>query len=417
MDSERPGVAAAAWAAGTIVIIGAGQAGGWAAQTLRKEGFAGRVVLIGDELHPPHERPPLSKAVLSGEAVSQSTWLQKSDAFDALALDWRPGTKVTRIDRAAKRLELTDGETLAYDKLILCTGGRARTLPIPGAEAKGVHTLRKIDDALALAPLLQPGRHVVVVGGGWIGLEVAATARKRGADVVVVEAQSRLCERTVPSEISEHLLALHRTHGTRVLLGAGVAGFSATDDGRSAVTLADGSVLACDAIVVGVGLAPNDELARDAGLACDGGVIVDARCRTSDPDILAAGDVAVTDNPWAGRRLRLESWQNAQEQGIAAARSALGLEVDYRPLPWFWSDQYGMNLQIYGIPTPSLRVVVRGVAGSDSFVLFYLEGDVVKAAIGPNAARDLRFARRLIEQRKPVDPQRLADVAVPMSKL
>ena len=417
MDSERPGVAAAAWAAGTIVIIGAGQAGGWAAQTLRKEGFAGRLVLIGDELHPPHERPPLSKAVLAGEAVPQSTWLQKSDAFDALALEWRPGIQVRRIDRAAKRLELADGETLSYDKLIMCTGGRARTLPIPGADAPGVNTLRKIDDALALAPLLQPGRHVVVVGGGWIGLEVAATARQKGAEVVVVEAQSRLCERTVPSEISEHLLALHRTHGTRVLLGAGVASFSSTDDGRSAVTIADGRVLACDAIVVGVGLVPNDELARDAGLACDGGVIVDARCRTSDPDILAAGDVAVTDNAWAGRRLRLESWQNAQEQGIAAARSALGLEVDYRPLPWFWSDQYGMNLQIYGIPTPSLRVVVRGVAGSDSFVLFYLEGDVVKAAIGPNAARDLRFARRLIEQRKPVDPQRLADIAVPMSRL
>jgi 3-phenylpropionate/trans-cinnamate dioxygenase ferredoxin reductase component len=258
---------------------------------------------------------------------------------------------------------------------------------------------------------------VVVIGGGWIGLEVAATARQKGADVVVVEAQARLCERTVPADISEHLLALHRKHGTRVLLGAGVAGFSATDDGKSAVMLSDGRVLACDAIVVGVGLVPNDELARDAGLACDGGVIVDAGCRTTDRDILAAGDVTVTDNPWAGRRLRLESWQNAQEQGIAAARSALGLAVDYRPLPWFWSDQYGMNLQIYGMPTPSLRVVVRGVAGADSFVLFYLDGDVIKAAIGPNAARDLRFAKRLIEQRKPVDPQRLADLGVPMSKL
>jgi len=417
MDAERPAVAAGEWATATIVIVGAGQAGGWAAQTLRKEGFAGRLVLIGDELHPPHERPPLSKAVLAGESVPQSTWLQKSDAFDALALEWRRGTQVKRIDGAAKRLELADGEMLAYDKLILCTGGRARTLPIPGADAPGVHTLRTIEDALRLAPLLQAGRQVVVVGGGWIGLEVAATARQKGADVVVVEAQSRLCERTVPSEISEHLLALHRTHGTRVLLGAGVAGFGSTDDGRSAVTLADGKVLACDAIVVGVGLVPNDELARDAGLDCDGGVIVDARCRTSDPDILAAGDVAVADNPWAGRRLRLESWQNAQEQGIAAARSALGLEVDYRPLPWFWSDQHGMNLQIYGIPMPSMRVVLRGVAGSDSFILFYLDGDVVKAAIGPNAARDLRFARRLIEQRKPVDPQRLADTGVPMSKL
>lgn len=417
MDAERPEVAAAAWAAGTIVIVGAGQAGGWAAQTLRKEGYTGRIVLIGDERHPPHERPPLSKAVLAGQAEPQSTWLQKSDAFDALGLEWRPDTKVMRIDRPGKRLALADGQTLAYDKLILCTGGRARTLTIPGADAPAVHTLRTVDDALALAPLLQPGRSVVVIGGGWIGLEVAATARQKGAEVTVVEAQRRLCERTVPAEISEHLLALHRRHGTQLRLGAGVAGIASAADGRSVVTLTDGSELACDAIVVGVGLVPNDELARAAGLHCDGGVIVDASCRTSDPDILAAGDVAVAENPWAGRRLRLESWQNAQEQGIAAARSALGLEVDYRPLPWFWSDQYGMNLQIYGIPTPTQQVVVRGVPGADSFVLFYLEADVVKAAIGPNAARDLRFARRLIEQRKPVDVQRLADTAVPLSKL
>jgi 3-phenylpropionate/trans-cinnamate dioxygenase ferredoxin reductase component len=417
MSSERPGVAAAACADATIAIIGAGQAGGWAAQTLRKEGFAGRVVLIGDETHPPHERPPLSKAVLSGEAAPQSTWLQKAEAFETLGLEWRPGARVTRIDRAAKRLEMAGGEMLAYDKLILCTGGRARMLAVPGANSAAVRTLRTIDDALALAPMLAPGRSVVVVGGGWIGLEVAATARKRGADVVVVEAQSRLCERTVPCEISEHLLALHRSHGTRVILGAGIAGFATDTDDRSVVTLADGQALSCDAIVVGVGMVPNDDLAREAGLECDGGVVVDSRCRTSDPDILAAGDVAVTANPWAGRRLRLESWQNAQEQGIAAARSALGLEVDYQPLPWFWSDQYAMNLQIYGIPTPTHRVVARGTPGSDSFVLFYLDGDVVKAALGPNAARDLRFARRLIERRLPVDPQRLADIGVPMAKL
>ena len=258
---------------------------------------------------------------------------------------------------------------------------------------------------------------MAVIGGGWIGLEVAATARKKGADVVVVEAQSRLCERTVPREISEHLLALHRSHGTRVLLGAGVSDRAARPDGRSIVTLADGEALTCDAIVAGIGMLPNDDLARDAGLACDGGVIVDSRCRTSDPDIFAAGDVAVTPNPWAKRRLRLESWQNAQEQGMAAARSALGLEGDYQPLPGFWSDQYGMNLQIFGVPSPTHRVVTRGAAGSDSFILFYLEGDVVEAALGPNAARDLRFARRLIEQRKPVDALRLADTGVPMARL
>lgn len=417
MNTERPGVAAAACAAETIVIIGAGQAGGWAANTLRAEGFKGRLVLIGDESHPPHERPPLSKAVLAGEAVPESTRLHKADAFEALALDWRPGVAVTRIDRIRKRLELLGGETLAYDKLILCTGGRARILTVPGVEAATVYTLRTIDDALALAPMLRPGRNVVVVGGGWIGLEVAATARKMGADVVVVEAQSRLCERTVPREISEHLFALHRSHGTRVMLSASITSLASSGDGRSVVSLANGDELKCDTIVAGIGLIPNDELARSAKLECDGGVIVDSRCRTSDLDIFAAGDVAVTPNPWAGRKLRLESWQNAQEQGIAAARSALGLEVDYQPLLWFWSDQYSMNLQIYGVPTPSHRVVARGTPGSDSFVLFYLDGNVVNAALGLNAARDLRFARRLIQQRKVVDPDRLADVQVPMSKL
>jgi 3-phenylpropionate/trans-cinnamate dioxygenase ferredoxin reductase subunit len=426
MNAERPEVAAAAWADATIAIVGAGQAGGWSAQTLRREGFTGRIVLIGDEAHPPHERPPLSKAVLAGEAAPESTSLLGPEAFAALALDWRPRARVTRIDRAAKRLEFVDAELLAYDKLILCTGGRARTLAIPGADGKGVHTLRTIDDALALAPLLQSGKRVVVIGGGWIGLEAAATARMKGADVVVVEAQGRLCERTVPREMSEHLLALHRSHGTRVMLGARLKAFSSNEHGRSVVKLVDGHTLECDAVVVGVGLVPNDELARDAGLACDGGVIVDAQCRTSDPDILAAGDVAVTPNPWAGRPLRLESWQNAQEQGMAAARSALGFEVDYQPLPWFWSDQYGMNLQIYGVPQPSHRVVMRGgrggrgergEPGSDSFVLFYLDGDVVKAALGPNAAKDLRYARRLIERGLPVDPQRLCDVAMPMSKV
>jgi 3-phenylpropionate/trans-cinnamate dioxygenase ferredoxin reductase component len=416
MNSERPQVAAAACTLDTIVIVGAGQAGGWAAQTLRNEGYTGRVVLIGDEAHPPHERPPLSKAVLAGEALPESTHLMKRPAFDALQLDWRPGVRVSRIDRAGKRLELADGVTLGYDKLILCTGGRARKLAIPGADLASVFTLRTIDDAFALAPQLQPGKTVAVVGGGWIGLEVAATARKKGAQAIVIEAQPRLCERSVPSEISEHLLALHRSHGTQVMLGAGVAAFERRIDGRSMVSLTDGRSIECDAIFLGIGLVPNDELARDAGLACDGGVLVDSQCRTSDADILAAGDVAVAPNPWTGRRTRLESWQNAQEQGIAAARSALGLEVDYRPLPWFWSDQYGMNLQIYGVPEPRHRVVARGNPGADSFVLFYLDGDVVKAALGPNAARDLRFARRLIEQGKPVLPERLADSSVPMAK-
>ncbi|MEM5429190.1 NAD(P)/FAD-dependent oxidoreductase [Cupriavidus oxalaticus] len=416
MISDPPPGATAISTAATIVIVGAGQAGGWAARTLRSEGFAGRLVLIGDEAHPPYERPPLSKAVLAGEAAPASTWLHKPEAFEALRMEWWVDTRVARIDRGAKCLEMSDGERLSYDKLILCTGGKARVLAVPGADTTPSHTLRTIGDALSLAPELQPGRSIVIVGGGWIGLEVAATARRKGADVTVVEAQSRLCERTVPPEISEHLLGLHGAHGTRVMLGARITGIAQGADGKSVVTLADGSTLACHAIVAGVGLVPNDALARDAGLACDGGVIVDRSCRTSDPDIFAAGDVAVAPNPWAGRRLRLESWQNAQDQGIAAARAALGLAVDYAPLPWFWSDQYGMNLQICGIPLPSHRVVARGTPCEDSFLLCYLDGDVVQAAIGANAARDLRFARRLIEQRRQVDPDRLADLGVPMAK-
>jgi 3-phenylpropionate/trans-cinnamate dioxygenase ferredoxin reductase subunit len=288
---------------------------------------------------------------------------------------------------------------------------------IPGADLPGLFTLRNIDDARALGAALLPGKKIVVVGGGWIGLEVAATARKKGMEVTVVEAMARLCERTVPPEISAYLARLHAKHGTQVILGAGVAAFARDARGRLAVSLADGRKLDCDAVVVGIGLVPNDELAREAGLECDGGVVVDAQCRTSDPHILAAGDVAAWHCSWAGRRMRLESWQNAQEQGIAAGRSALGVEVDHQPLPWFWSDQYDTNLQIYGMPDSSHRVVVRGDIQSDSFVLFYLDGDRVRSAVGPNAARDLRFARRLIESRKVVDPELLADTRVAMSKI
>ncbi|WP_061960125.1 NAD(P)/FAD-dependent oxidoreductase [Cupriavidus pauculus] len=417
MNPDRPTDATAGPTGETIAIVGAGQAGFWAAQTLRKEGFTGRLVLIGEELHPPHERPPLSKAVLAGEAAADSTWLISLDALQALNLEWWPDTRVFRIERERKRFVLDSGETLAYNKLILCTGGRARMLSVPGSDDASVYALRTIGDAQALAPMLKPGRSIVVIGGGWIGLEVAATARKRGAKVTVLEAQSRLCERTVPKEISEHLLALHLAHGVNIILGAEASSIARQADGRTQISLADGRALVCDAIVAGIGLEPNDELAKEAGLECDRGVIVDSRCQTSDSNIFAAGDVAVAPNPWAGRPIRLESWQNAQEQGIAAGRAALGLPVDYKPLPWFWSDQYDMNLQIYGVPAPSHRVVSRGAPETGSFVLFYLDGDVIQAALGANSAKDLRFAKRLIEQKKSVDIALLTDMNTPMSKI
>lgn len=401
----------------TIVVIGAGQAGSWAVRTLRDEGFKGRVVLIGDEPHPPYERPPLSKAVLSGEATPESVHLLSAEMMATLSIEWLASTRVAGLDRAAKRVTLTDGQTIGYSRLVLCTGGRARALDVPGASLPGVHVLRTIDDALRLAPTLRPGTRVAVVGGGWIGLEVAATARQRGAQATVIEAMCRLCERSVPAALSERLLDLHTAHGTKMLLEANVASFARMADGTLMVKLTDGREIVCDVAVVGIGLVPNDELARAAGLHCDGGVLVDAQCRTSDPDVFAAGDLAVARNGWAGRNMRLESWQNAQEQGIAAAKSVLGVAVHYDPLPWFWSDQYGVNLQIYGVPSPSHQVVVRDLPAAGGFIFFYLEGERVVAALGGNAARDLRFARRLIERRTLVSPDSLADESVPLAKL
>lgn len=400
-----------------IVIVGAGQAGGWAAQTLRKEGFSGKLTLVGEEPHVPYERPPLSKSILAGAAEIESAHLFKQPVFDELALSWRPNVAVTAIQRSTKEVVLSTQEHLSYDKLILCTGGRARALAVPGAELPNIFTLRTIDDARALRKALEQAKRAIVIGGGWIGLEVAATARAMGVQVTVVEAARRLCERTVPVGISDYLKRLHVQNGTELILGTGVARFARNAAGGMDVALTDGQTRSCDVVVVGVGLVPNDELARNAGLDCDGGVIVDAQCRTSDPHILAAGDVTSWHSSWAGRRLRLESWQNAQEQGIAAARSALGHQVNHQPLPWFWSDQYGVNLQIYGMPADSNRIVVRGDVLSDTFIVFYLDGEQVNAALGPNSARDLRFARRLIETQKPVDAARLCDVGIPMSKL
>ena len=398
-----------------IVIVGAGQAGGWAAATLRKEGHTGTIVLIGDEPHPPYERPPLSKAVLLGTAPPESTHLFSVEAFEKLTLDWRPGVRVSAIDRAAHRLTLADGGSLGYDKLILCMGGRPRLLAIEGAGLPQVHVLRTLADAARLRAGLRPGGRVVVVGGGWIGLETAASARAQGMEAVVVEAGPRLCERSVPVEVSNLLQAVHRSHGVDVRLGAQVTAFEAVGE-RAGVRLADGTLLVCDLIVVGVGLVPNDELAREAGLGCEGGVCVDAACRSSDPDIYAAGDLAVMTNPRTGRATRLESWQNAQEQGIAAARAVLGRPVRYEPLPWFWSDQFDVNLQIYGVASPSHRVVLRREPGNTAGIWFFLQGDVIEAAIGVNAGRDLRHAKRLIESGKAVDAGRLADPNTAMAR-
>jgi len=400
---------------GNIVIAGAGQAGGWVAKTLRAEGYAGRIVLIGAEQHPPHERPPLSKAVLGGEAPPEVTHLLKPDEFAALNADFRAGARAMRVDRSARRIELAGGDGVPYDKLILTTGGTARRLPVPGGDLPRVFYLRTIEDSLAIRAALGPGKKLAVIGGGWIGLEVAATARKRGTSVVVVEALDRLCARTVPPAISAFLRARHEREGVEIRLGVGVQAIE--DGGALAVRLADGGVVEADAVVAGIGLEPEVALARDAGLTVDNGVVVDEQCRTSDPDIFAAGDCANTPLPCLGRRVRLESWANAQNQAIVAAKAALGRDARYDELPWFWSDQYDVNLQILGLPARWPEPIVRGDPAGGSFSHFYLDGDRIAAVVSVNAPRDLRAAKKLVQTRKPVRAESLADPATQLQRL
>jgi 3-phenylpropionate/trans-cinnamate dioxygenase ferredoxin reductase subunit len=366
-----------------IVIIGAGQAGGWAARTLRDEGFAGEVVLLGEEAHPPHERPPLSKDVLLGRKPPESTFLWPG----GLAVEFRPGTRVTAIDRAARRVALADGSGLGYDKLLVATGARVRRLDRPGA-----HYLRTIDDAVALRAAFLRGGDVLVIGGGWIGLEAAAAARALGCAVTLVECAPRLCIRVVPPILSDYLRRLHERHGVEIRLGVDAAPAAAT-------------------VVVGIGVVPNVELAQAAGLAIANGIAVDAYGQTSDPDIYAAGDVASRDG------FRLESWANAQNQAIAAAKSLLGHATPYDEVPWFWSDQYETNLQLVGLPRPEHEIVRRGDPEADRFTLFFLAEGRLAAAAAVNNARELRIAKRLIKLDRKVAAAALADEAQPLQAL
>jgi 3-phenylpropionate/trans-cinnamate dioxygenase ferredoxin reductase subunit len=355
--------------------------------------------------------------VLAAQAPPETTYLFQPGGLREFGVDVLQGTRAVAVHRSPKSVLLENGESLGYDKLFLCTGGRARKLIIPGSDLPGVCTLRTIDDALLIGRALAAGKRVVVIGGGWIGLEVAATARTRGATVTVVEALSRVCERTVSTEVSKYLLAVHEKRGVSLLLDrqvAQISGLGATD---LRVELADGAVLPADLVVAGTGLLANDELARDAGLACDNGILVDEACRTSDASIFAAGDVAVAPNSWVGKAIRLESWRNAQDQANAAAKAALGQEISYDPLPFFWSHQYETYLQLYGVAKSLHRTVLRGDINANSFIYFYLADDKVKAIAACNAARELRPARQLIEQKISVRDADLADPSVSLASL
>jgi 3-phenylpropionate/trans-cinnamate dioxygenase ferredoxin reductase subunit len=393
-----------------VVIIGAGQAGGWAARTLRDQGYEGRIVLVGDEIHAPYERPPLSKAILGGLAGPEAATIFSAAALERLAIEWTAPVKCTSIHRGERTVSLSDGSVVTYDKLILCMGGRARPLALPGGDLPGVFLLRNLDDVYAIASRLEPGKRLVAIGGGWIGLEVAATARLKGLNATIVESDSRLCARSVPAQASGYLQALHERQGAKVLLKCSIKEIRRRPGGGLAVVLEGGRILPADIVVAGIGLLPNDELARDAGLECRGGIIVDAQCRTSDDRIFAAGDVALAHNRWYGKRLRLESWQNAQDQGIAVAKAVLGMDIHYDPLPRFWSEQYNITVQMIGCLSSERGVpVVREDSASGRFMAFWVEDARLKGVLSINAATDLREARRILMTQRPVVADTLRD--------
>jgi NADPH-dependent 2,4-dienoyl-CoA reductase/sulfur reductase-like enzyme len=392
-----------------IVVIGASQAGARCAETLRAEGFAGGVTLVGDETTLPYERPALSKSVLLGEVAPDSTQIHPRNFYDERAIELRLGRRAEAIAPAGQRVLLSDGTWLAYDRLVLTTGSRMR--PLPGAsDLQGVHMLRTLADSAALGRALVPGARLVVIGGGFIGLEVAASAAKRGLSVAVVERQPSLLERAVPRAVAGAIERLHRRNGVDVRLGLGVARILGQDR-VTGVELADGSVLPADIAVIGIGIMPNTELAEAAGAESTDGLVVDGLGRTTVPNIWAAGDVTNHPNPILKRRVRLESWQNAQNQAIAVARNLLGQERAYSEVPWFWSDQYDANIQIYGLAQPDDEVAWRGDPANGRAIGFVLSEGRVTCAIGFNMGGELRLTRKLIESGATVDATLLGNPA------
>ncbi|AJY31387.1 pyridine nucleotide-disulfide oxidoreductase family protein [Burkholderia thailandensis 34] len=395
----------------TVVVIGGGQAAGWVMKTLRGEGFAGRIVMIADEAHLPYERPPLSKAVLAGEADISTVRVVQPDEFGALGVEaWQPERAVS-IDRARRVVRAASGREIEYDRLVIATGGAPRRLPDAIVATPSLHYLRTLDEAVALGERLRASRRVLVIGGGWIGLEVAATARKLGVDAVVVEGAPRLCARSVPGAVSDFLLELHRANGVDIRLNASLASLGAhpADANRVRATLADGTAVDADFAVAGIGLALNASLATEAGLHVDDGIVVDEYGATSDPAIFACGDVANHPNAWLKRRVRLESWANAQNQAIAAAKAVLGVRAPYAEIPWFWSDQYDVNLQILGDLPADAQLVVRGDIAAKRATLFFVTHGALRGVIAINSARELKLARKWMNQGRAIDVAALAD--------
>jgi len=393
-----------------VLIIGAGHAGGSVAALLRQYGHEGPIVLAGAETSPPYQRPPLSKAWLKGEATGDDLLLRPLSFYAEHDITLRTGTTATAIDRGEKRVRFAEGSEETYDVLVLALGSTARKLAVPGADRPDLLELRTLEDAERLKAALRPGSRLVVVGGGYVGLEAAASARALGAEVVVLERMDRVLARVASETLSTFFTDLHRQYGVDVRTGVEVAGFE--DDG---VRLADGSMVAADVVLVGVGGLACDDLARAAGLVCDNGVVVDEAARTSDPSIHAVGDMTFRPLPVHGGRMqRLESVPNALEQAKQVAAAITGRPAPAPEVPWFWSDQYEVKLQIAGLPHDADRQRVRGDPATGTFAVFHLNGDRIVCVEAVNAPAEFMGGRQLIARATPVDAVKLGDPTVSM---
>jgi 3-phenylpropionate/trans-cinnamate dioxygenase ferredoxin reductase subunit len=406
-----------------IAVVGANLAGGRAAEALRRRGFAGRIVLFGDEPHAPYERPPLSKQALDTGTEFEPAWLRTAQQWDEIDVELATSERVTGLWPAVRTLETGSGRTLRADLILLATGGRSRPLGIAGEKLPGVHHLRTHADAMLLRGALTAGSRVVVVGGGFIGTEVAASAIKAGCDVTVVEFGQTILQRGLGRRWGRYLEQVHTAQGVRIVTGRGVVALHAGGHGRvGQAELDDGQRLDADVVVIGVGLLPAVELATSAGVTvADGGIVVDQGAATSTGGIWAAGDVTV--QPVNGRTglIRLESWQNAQDQADVAAAGMLGQPLPKRSVPWFWSDQYGLNIQIAGElgdagDTADDRYAIRGDTASSSWLAFHLRNGHIRGVLGLNRGRDVRAAMRLIERGALVRADELADESVDLRR-
>ena len=398
---------------GQVVVVGAGHAGGTLAGVLRQQGFDGTVIVVGAESDPPYHRPPLSKKFA---AEDEPQWLRPLEFYSDNNIELRLSETVVRIDRAGHVVHTAGGDRIDYDTLVIATGASARSLPLPGNDLRGVVSLRTLGEAQELRDGVVRGASIAIVGGGYIGLEVAAAARAKGCDVVILEREDRVLARVASSEFSSIVTEFHRTRGTRILTEVTVSEIRGKADGSvESLVLADGTEIGCDLVLVGVGAIPNDKLARDAGIACESGITVDGASRTSDPFVLAIGDVTHRIHDRVDGRVRLESIPSAVEQARQAAAVIVGSDVLAHEVPWFWSDQFDLKMKMAGILTPGTEAVLRGDPSTEKFALFHLEPDGTLDSLETvNAAAEFMAGKKYLANRTRLDREKLVDLGTSM---